>query len=63
MASVNFPPKICIPSKEKMKMKRNKITSRELMEEMELTRDLTKFPMEAQYLEKEKGEGASGVAR
>ena len=51
MASVNLPPKICIPSSEKMKMKRKRITSNELMELIELTSDLTKLPMEAQYLE------------
>ena len=48
--SANFPPKICIPNNEKMKMKRKRITSRELMDEMELTNDLTKLPIEAQYL-------------
>ncbi len=50
MASVKRPPKICIPSSEKMKMNRKRITSKELMEEMELTRDFTRFPMAAQYL-------------
>ena len=50
-ASVNFPPKICIPRSEKMKMKRKRMTSSELMEEIEFTRDLTRFPIEAQYLE------------
>ena len=49
-ASVNLPPKICIPRREKIKMNRNRITSRELMEEMEFTRDLTRLPIEAQYL-------------
>ena len=49
--SENFPPKICIPNREKIKMKRKRITSRELMDEMELTSDLTKLPIEAQYLE------------
>jgi hypothetical protein len=48
--SENFPPKICIPKREKMKMKRKRITSRELMDEMELTNDLTKFPIDDQYL-------------
>ena len=49
--SENFPPKICIPNREKIKMNRKRITSRELMDEMELTSDLTKLPIEAQYLE------------
>lgn len=52
IASVNLPPKICIPSREKMKMKRNKMTSRELMDAIELTSDLTRLPIEAQYLQK-----------
>jgi hypothetical protein len=47
---VNLPPKICIPNREKMKMNRNKITSREFMDEMEFTRDFTKLPIDAQYL-------------
>ena len=53
-ASVNFPPKICIPNREKMKMNRKRITSKELMEEMEFTRDFTRLPMEAQYLLRKK---------
>jgi hypothetical protein len=50
--SANFPPKICIPSSENIKMNRNSITNRELMEEIELTRDLTKFPIDDQYLKR-----------
>ena len=48
LASVNFPPKICIPNKEKMKMKRNRITSKEFMDAMEFTSDFTKLPIEDQ---------------
>ena len=47
-ASVNFPPKICIPNKEKMNMKRNRITSKEFMDAMEFTSDFTKLPIEDQ---------------
>ena len=50
-SSVKRPPKICIPSKAKMKIKRMSRTKRALMEAMELTKLLTRLPMEAQYLE------------
>ena len=46
----NRPPKICMPSRAKMKMNRTRRTRRALMEAMELTRDLTRLPMEDQYL-------------
>ena len=46
----NRPPKICIPRRAKMKMKRMRSTSRALMEAMELTKLLTRLPMLAQYL-------------
>ena len=49
-ASVNLPPNICIPNREKMKMNRKRITSKELIDEIELTRDFTKLPIDAQYL-------------
>lgn len=49
-ASVNLPPKICIPNREKMKMNRKRITSKEFIDEMEFTRDFTKLPIDAQYL-------------
>ena len=49
-ASVNLPPKICIPKREKIKINRNRITSKEFIDEMELTRDFTKLPIDAQYL-------------
>ena len=52
LASVNLPPKICMPNREKMKMNKNRMTNKELMEDMELTKDLTKLPMEAQYLKR-----------
>ena len=46
----NLPPNICIPNSAKMKMKRMSRTKRALMEAMELTRDLTRLPILAQYL-------------
>ena len=48
---LNRPPKICIPSRAKMNIKRMRRTSRALMDAMELTKLLTRLPMEAQYLE------------
>ena len=48
--SSNLPPKICIPNNENMKMKRNKITSSEVMDVIDSTSDLIKLPKEAQYL-------------
>ena len=50
ISSVNLPPKICIPNKEKMKMNRKRITSKENIDEMEFTRDFTKLPIDDQYL-------------
>ena len=45
------PPKICIPKSAKMKIKRIRRTSRALMDAMELTKLLTRFPIDAQYLQ------------
>ena len=50
LTSENFPPKICIPNNENIKMKRNKITSSEFIDEIEFTSDLTKLPNDDQYL-------------
>ena len=41
-----------MPRRAKMKMKSTRRTSRATMEEMESTRDLTRFPMAFQYLNK-----------
>ena len=46
----NLPPKSCIPNKAKMKMKRTRRTNKATMEEIELTKDLTKLPIADQYL-------------
>ena len=60
------PPKICIPSRAKMNIKRMRRTSRALMDAMELTKLLTRLPMEAQYLESKSWEseriGIGGLA-
>ena len=45
-----LPPKICIPSRAKMKMKRTRRTNRATMEEIELTKDFTRLPIADQYL-------------
>ena len=50
LTSENLPPKICIPNNENIKMKRNKITSSEFIDEIEFTSDLTKLPNDDQYL-------------
>ena len=47
----NLPPKICIPSRAKMKMNRMRRTSSALMEAIELTKDLTRLPIDDQYLQ------------
>ena len=47
-----MPPKICMPSSEKMNMKRKRITRSDAMEEIEFTSDLTRFPIDAQYLQR-----------
>lgn len=46
------PPKSCIPSKAKIRMNRNKRKSREMMERIELSREITKLRREDQYLKK-----------
>lgn len=49
--SVSLPPKICIPSRAKMKMKRNKRKRSERMDWIELTRARIRLPMLRQYLQ------------
>ena len=50
-----LPPKICIPRRAKIKMNRTSRTNRATMDEIELTRDLTRLPMADQYLENKLG--------
>lgn len=51
-SSINFPPKSCIPSRAKMKMKRQSKTNKATMEAMESTKDFTRLPIADQYLDK-----------
>ena len=49
---LNVPPKSCIPSRAKMRMKRKRRSRREMMDFIELSKDITKLRREDQYLEK-----------
>ncbi len=49
-SKLNFPPKSCMPSREKMMMKRKSRSSREAMERTELRREATRLDREFQYL-------------
>lgn len=49
-SKLNFPPKSCMPSKEKMMMKRKSRSSREAMERTEFSREATRLDREFQYL-------------
>lgn len=49
-SKLNFPPNSCIPSKEKMMMKRKRSKSREAMDFMEFSKDATKLLREVQCL-------------
>lgn len=49
-SKLNFPPNSCIPSREKMMMKRKSSNSREAMDFMEFNRDATKLLREVQCL-------------
>ena len=51
------PPNSCIPRRAKMRMKRKSRKSRDMMERMELSREMTRFRRDDQYL----GETASQV--
>ena len=50
-SSRNLPPKSCMPSRAKMKIKRQSSTNRATMEAIESTRDFTRAPIAFQYLE------------
>ena len=47
-SKLNFPPNTCMPSKEKMMMKRKSRSSREAMDFIELSRDATKLLRDCQ---------------
>lgn len=55
-SKLNFPPNSCIPSREKMMMKRKSSNSSEAMDFMEFNKDATKLLREVQCL-KVKGSG------
>ena len=48
---LKVPPNSCIPNRAKMRMKRKRSSSREMMDFMELSNEMTKFLKEDQYLE------------
>ena len=48
---LNVPPKSCIPSRAKIRMKRKRRSRREMMDFIELSSDITKLRREDQYLE------------
>ena len=47
---LNAPPNNCMPSNAKIKMKRKSRKRRDMIERMELRRDITRFRNEDQYL-------------
>ena len=47
---LNFPPNTCMPSREKMTMKRKSRRSRQAMERTEFRREATRFLRDFQYL-------------
>lgn len=50
-SKLNLPPNSCIPSKEKMMMKRKSRSSSEAMDFMEFNKDATKLLREVQCLQ------------
>ena len=51
-SKLNWPPNSCIPSKAKMKMKRNKSSNSDRMEEIAFIKATTKLRNDVQYLER-----------
>lgn len=49
-SKLNCPPNSCMPSSAKMRMKRKRRNSREMMDLIELRRDITRFLSDDQYL-------------
>ena len=47
---LNAPPNNCMPSNAKIKMKRKRRKRRDMIERMELKRDITRFRKDDQYL-------------
>lgn len=54
-SKLNFPPKSCIPNREKMMIKRKRSRSREAMERTEFSKDATRLLKEFQYLRTKQG--------
>jgi len=53
-SKLKAPPKSCIPSSAKMRMKRKRRKRREMMDLIELNNEMTRFRSEDQYLKKKK---------
>ena len=49
-SKLNVPPKSCIPSRAKIRMKRKRSSKRETMDLRELNKETTRFRREDQYL-------------
>ena len=49
-SKLKAPPKSCMPSRAKIRMKRKRRKSRDKMDLIELRREMTKFRREDQYL-------------
>lgn len=50
MGKLNFPPNTCIPSSEKMTMKRKRSSRRQAIERTEFKREATRLLSDVQYL-------------
>ena len=51
-SKLKAPPKSCIPKSAKMRMKRKRRKSREMMDRIELNSEMTRLRSEDQYLKK-----------
>lgn len=57
-SKLNLPPNSCMPSKEKMMIKRKRRSSKDAMDFIELSRDATKLLKDAQCLQQKwRGQG------
>lgn len=50
LGKLNFPPNTCIPSREKITMKRKRSSSKQAMERTEFKREATRLLRDVQYL-------------
>ena len=60
-SKLKAPPNSCIPSRAKMRMKRNRRNRRDRMERIELSNDITRFRNEDQYLVKNKESNINAI--